>query len=168
MNNLDTLWAYIKKQVPPGGIAGGDDDRQYRDLQQFYEAKLLRATAEEKQQVRAGINDSLELCGLKPDGCDLSQQGKSKELAVAAHLLAMSIIKSCDYQALQKRKEFLDSYAKLPLGALNEALKIMLTKGDLVESERFPKLELKNFGSATPRNGDKSSSVTSSSQFDHH
>jgi hypothetical protein len=39
MNNLDKLWDYIKEKVPPGGIPG-HDDRQYRDLQQYYERKL--------------------------------------------------------------------------------------------------------------------------------
>jgi hypothetical protein len=150
MNNLDKLWDYIKEKVPPGGIPG-HDDRQYRDLQQYYERKVTALDntdhpEEDKRRAVDLVNDPLAVCGLTREGRELCQPGKSKELAVAANLLAMSIIKNYDRPKLQRFKQKLDRYPTIP----PETLKIMLTKGDLVASERFPiSLELKNFGSVT-------------------
>ena len=43
MNNLDTLWAYIKKLAPPEGIEGYDDSQgKFRDLKQYHQKKVSR------------------------------------------------------------------------------------------------------------------------------
>jgi Lysine-specific metallo-endopeptidase len=175
MKNLEMLWAYIKKQVPSGGIPG-DDDRQYRDLKQYYEKKLSvydksDRPDEEKRQARDVVNEPLNVCNLDPEGNELYQPDTSKKLAVAAKqvptrlrpdvycptdpptkklavaatLLATSIVLNVDTETLQKVKQTLERRSISNLEAL---LKLMLTKGDLVVSERFPiSLELKNFGS---------------------
>jgi hypothetical protein len=84
------------------------------------------------------------VCKLKPDGNELSLPGLSKELAVAGNLLAMSIVQNLDTEVLQKEKVILEP---LSISSLEASLKTILTKGDLVQSARIPKLELKNFGS---------------------
>jgi hypothetical protein len=92
MNNLDKLWAYVRETVPPGGIPG-DDDRAYRDLKQYYEKKVSEwrdGTLLEKKRARELVDDPLDVCGLTREGNGLCQPSKSKELAVAANLLAMS------------------------------------------------------------------------------
>src|SRR5689334_8649675 len=100
MNNLEKLWAYIREQVPPGGIPG-DDGRQYRDLKAFYESGELKP---DKSKLGAldMVTEPLKVCGLTPEGNELCQPGISpKKLAVAAYLLAMSIIQNVDYPTLK-------------------------------------------------------------------
>ena len=147
MNNLEMLWAYIRKQAPPGGIPG-DDDREYRDLKQYYDKKVSiwaqSGTDTEKRRARDLVNDPLEVCKLKPDGKELCKQDGSNKLAVAANLLAMSIVLNIDTETLKKCKEIAEPRS---ISNLEASLKTILTKGDLVKSTRIPNLELKNFGS---------------------
>jgi hypothetical protein len=98
MNNLDKLWACTKEKAPPGGIPG-DDDREYRDLKQCYEQKVSKwasGTDTEQRQARDLVNDPLNVCHVKPNGGELSLPGLSNKLAVAANLLAMSIVQNID------------------------------------------------------------------------
>jgi hypothetical protein len=108
MNNLDKLWAYIKEKAPPGGIAA-DDDRQYRDLRQYYEKKVSvwNKTPRELEKVRDLVAAPLKVCRVRPDGNELSLPSLSNKLAVAANLLAMSIVQNItDEGALTRKGRF--------------------------------------------------------------
>ena len=71
MNNLDTLWAYIKKHAPPEGIEDGDGGPgKFRDLKQYHEKKVSRwiEVGERKKGERIElIDDPLGVCHLRRD-----------------------------------------------------------------------------------------------------
>jgi Lysine-specific metallo-endopeptidase len=146
MDNLEKLWAYIKEKAPPGGIPG-HDDREYRDLKQYYDQKVstwASGTDTEKQRARNLVYEPLKVCHVKPEGKELSLPGLSKKLAVAANLLAMSIVQNIDEATLRKERANLE---RLSISDLEASLKKILTKGDLVNSTRIRDLEFKNFAS---------------------
>ena len=150
MNNLDTLWAYIKKLAPPEGIEGYDDSQgKFRDLKQYHQKKVSRWESgidRQKRWARELISDPLLVCNLRPEGVELCKPDGSNKLAVAAMLLAMSIVLNIDYQTLERAKKILEQRA---IRDLEVRLKSILSKGDLVQSTLCPKLELKNFGSVS-------------------
>ncbi|MDH6146546.1 MULTISPECIES: hypothetical protein [Paraburkholderia] len=150
MTDLNTLWTYIKKHAPPGGIEGFDGSPgKFRDLQQYHEKKVSRWENAGGASVRkAGelITDPLEVCGLRRESTLLSTPDNPKRIAVAAMLLAMSIVLNLDEDTLRKAKPILERRDILDL---EMRLKILLSTGDVFQSTRFPSLQLKNFNSVS-------------------
>jgi Lysine-specific metallo-endopeptidase len=142
-----TIWkncGRIPKRRHQRGASRGDDDWKYRDLKGYYEKKLsLCGNAGERKLARHLLYEPLKVCQVNEKGNELCQPGTSKKLAVAANLLATSIVLNVDTETLQKVKQTLERHSISKLEAL---LKRILTKGDVIESTRCPKLELKNFG----------------------
>lgn len=168
MNNLDRLWAYIRELAPPGGIEGADGQRKFRDLKQYHEDKIAvwaNDTSDrgkrEKRTAEDLAKDALEVCGLKPNGSELSSlQQDSHKLAVAGTILAMSIVQTKNLQQLAIERGALES---MPIGSVKGELKYILTKGYLLTSKKYPGLELKNFSSISydhPASGPSPTSKT--------
>lgn len=150
MNNLDTLWAYIKKHAPPEGIEDGDGGPgKFRDLKQYHDKKISRwkdvGRTEERRAIEL-VDDPLDVCNLRRDGNELSTGDRSHEVPVVAMLLAMSIVLNLDESTLRKAKTILE---RRDVRDIEMRMKSLLSKGDVVQSIRFPKLELKNFKSVS-------------------
>jgi hypothetical protein len=146
MNNLETLWAYLKVHAPPGGIPG--ETGKYRDLEAYHAKKLERwAEGGTRIQLRANglIDDPLLVCGLKRNGTELTDHA-AKAIPVVAMLLAMSIVLNVNEDTLRKARTIL---AKSSAGDIEGRLKRLLSTGDLIASVPFPRLQLKNFKSVS-------------------
>ena len=76
MNNLDTLWAYIRKHVPSEGIEDADGGPvKFRDLKQYHEKKVSRWVEVGKTQRRRAeelIDDPLGVCQLRRTDSELN------------------------------------------------------------------------------------------------
>jgi hypothetical protein len=70
MNDLDTLWDYIKRHAPPGGIESSDGSPgKFRDLKQYHEKKLARwnsAGTKIQRRTEDLINDPLDVFDFLP------------------------------------------------------------------------------------------------------
>ena len=150
MNNLDTLWAYIKKHAPSEGIEDADGGAgKFRDLKQYHDKKISRwknVGGMQERRAKELIDDPLDVCKLQREGNELSTRDRSHEVPVVAMLLAMSIVLNIDEATLRKAKAILE---KRDVGDIEMRLKSLLSKGDVVQSTRFPRLELKNFKSVS-------------------
>ena len=149
MNNLDTLWAYIRKHVPSEGIEDADGGPvKFRDLKQYHEKKVSRWVEVGKTQRRRAeelIDDPLGVCQLRRTDSELTRE-RADEVPVVAMLLAMSIVLNLDEDTLRRAKAILE---RRDVQDIEMRLKSLLSKGDVVKSTRFPKLELKNFKSVS-------------------
>ena len=150
MNNLDVLWAYTRMHGAEGIEGDIPQEGRFRDLKQYHQHKIAQweevATTREINNINDLIKSPLEICNIRDDGNELSQPDASSKIAVAAMLLAMSIVLNLKYATLERAKAILD---RLPAHEINARLRSVLTKGDLVESILYPRLQLKNFKSVS-------------------
>lgn len=144
-NDYQTLMSFIATQAASATPAPGES---LRDLQDYVVAKFNN-TSNDQGDVVLMVTRALKVAGLDDStssaaASTLNQPGQEKKRAVAAALMAMSIIRDTDKEGLKANKLRLD---KMLAPAILSELGALLTKGDSSISRRHPKLELKNFKS---------------------
>jgi Lysine-specific metallo-endopeptidase len=147
VNDYDTLIQYIRSKLPLAVTPGVS----YRDLQVYFDQKLINPL-NERGDVKVMARRALTVAGLderlSTNASTLAQPGNEKTRAVAATLLAMSIVRDDRDAELIKGRNRL---SRMNTPMVESELLSILKRGDVIDSIRFPQLQLKDFGSAGSR-----------------
>ncbi|AND69066.1 hypothetical protein ATSB10_16120 [Dyella thiooxydans] len=148
MNDYKKLMKFIEAQALLAPVSPGESTR---DLYTYFHEKLDNPS-NDRGDVREMANRALRVAGLRPRNSSQASTLDAPEnadlRARAAALLAMSIIRD------MSENELTSQYArlrKLNQSAVLSELRVTLKKGDVVQSRKHPKLEMKNFSSAGTR-----------------
>ena len=148
MNDYKKLMKFIEAQSLLAPVSAGESNR---DLYAYFQEKLDNPS-NDRGDVREMANRALRVAGLRlrnsSQASTLDAPENADLRAWAAALLAMSIIRDLN------ETELTTQYArlrKLNQSVVLSELRVTLKKGDVVQSRKHPKLEMKNFSSAGTR-----------------
>lgn len=145
MNDYDTLIAFVEANAPAGAVKGARTPASYRDFDDYLDDKLTDPD-NDTDDVKEMRDRALTVCGLAAaDAATPTTLATDHAKAVAATVLAMSVIRDADEDQLEKHRLRLESE---PLSRVVAELRTILVKGDVVQSKAHSHLELKNFRSA--------------------
>jgi hypothetical protein len=147
VNDYDTLIQYIRSRLPLAVTPG----ESYRDLQVYFDQKLNNPL-NDRGDVQVMARRALTVAGLgdrlSTNVSTLDQPGNEKTRAVAATLLAMSIVRDDrDADLINGRNRL----SRMNTPMVESELLSILKRGDLVDSRDFRNLQLRDFGSAGSR-----------------
>lgn len=127
-----------------------------RDLPSFFDDRLADTGTygnNDRDDVKAQVRRAMQVCGLQDfvlhqEASTLNKVAASpaeeKQYAVAATVLAMSILHDAPVPALTAEKARLE---KFQTPTINNQLRTLLAKGDIVASNSTSRVEFKNFKS---------------------